>query len=44
MESNVKYSEDIVPISDLKVNPGRIVERSHELIIRLVKGHPAMDL
>lgn len=24
--------------------PGRIVERSHELIIRLAKGHPAMDL
>jgi hypothetical protein len=24
--------------------PGRIVERSRELIIRLVKGHPAMDL
>jgi len=25
MPSNVKYSEDVVPISDLKVNPGRIV-------------------
>ncbi len=24
--------------------PGRIVERSRELIIRLVKGHPAFDL
>ena len=24
--------------------PGRIVERSRELIIRLVKGQPAMDL
>ena len=24
--------------------PGRIVERSHELIIRLAKGHPAVDL
>jgi len=24
--------------------PGRIVERSRELIIRFVKGHPAMDL
>ena len=24
--------------------PGRIVERSRELIIRLVKGHPAMEL
>jgi prevent-host-death family protein len=27
MQSNVKYSEDIVPISDLKVNPGRIVKQ-----------------
>lgn len=27
MQSNVKYSEDIVPISDLKVNPGRIVNQ-----------------
>jgi len=24
---NVKYSEDIVPISDLKVNPGRILNQ-----------------
>ncbi len=24
--------------------PGRIVERSGELVIRLVKGHPALDL
>jgi prevent-host-death family protein len=27
MESNVKYSEDIVPMSDLKDNPGRIVNQ-----------------
>jgi prevent-host-death family protein len=27
MQSYVKYSEDIVPISDLKVNPGRIVNQ-----------------
>ena len=27
MQPNVKYSEDIVPISDLKVNPGRIVNQ-----------------
>jgi len=27
MQSNVKYSEDIVPMSDLKVNPGRIVNQ-----------------
>lgn len=27
MPSVVKYSEDIVPISDLKINPGRIVNQ-----------------
>jgi len=27
MPSHVKYSEDIVPISDLKINPGRIVSQ-----------------
>ena len=27
MQSNVIYSEDIIPISDLKVNPGRIVNQ-----------------
>jgi prevent-host-death family protein len=29
MPSHVKYSEDIVPISDLKVNPGKIVQQVH---------------
>ncbi|MHB8770345.1 MAG: type II toxin-antitoxin system Phd/YefM family antitoxin [Syntrophales bacterium] len=27
MPTDVKYSEDIVPISDLKVNPGRILNQ-----------------
>jgi prevent-host-death family protein len=30
VQSNVKYSEDVVPISDLKVNPGRIVNQVDE--------------
>jgi len=30
VQSNVKYSEDVVPISDLKVNPGRIVKQVDE--------------
>ena len=30
MQSNVKYSEDVVPISDLKVNPGKIVNQVDE--------------
>jgi prevent-host-death family protein len=27
MRPTVKYSEDIVPISDLKINPGRIIDQ-----------------
>lgn len=27
MPSNVKYSEDVVPISDLKINPGKIISQ-----------------
>ena len=27
MRSGIKYSEDIVPISELKVNPGRIINQ-----------------
>ena len=27
MSSEVKYSEDIVPISDLKLNPGRVLKQ-----------------
>ncbi|MEN6320246.1 MAG: type II toxin-antitoxin system Phd/YefM family antitoxin [Syntrophaceae bacterium] len=27
MQSGIKYSEDIVPISELKVNPGRIINQ-----------------
>ena len=26
----VKFSEDVVPLSDLKVNPGKIVNRANE--------------
>lgn len=27
---NVKFSEDIVPLTDMKVNPGKIVKRTNE--------------
>ena len=27
MQSTIKYSQDIVPLSDLKINPGRIVNQ-----------------
>jgi prevent-host-death family protein len=27
---NVKFSEDIVPLTDMKINPGKIVKRTNE--------------
>ena len=27
MQSGIKYSEDVIPVSDLKVNPGRIIDQ-----------------
>jgi prevent-host-death family protein len=30
MGSNVKFSEDVVPLGDMKVNPGKIVRRVDE--------------
>ena len=27
MQANIKYSQDIVPLSDLKINPGRIISQ-----------------
>jgi prevent-host-death family protein len=41
MPSNVKYSEDIVPISDLKLNPGRIVQqvdKTHRPVLLTSRG------
>lgn len=26
----VKFSEDVVPLSDLKINPGKVVNRAHD--------------
>ena len=28
---NTKFSEDIIPISDLKINPGRIIKQIQEV-------------
>jgi len=28
MHTNTKFSEDVVPLGDLKVNPGRVVKRA----------------
>ena len=41
MNLNIKYSEDIVPISDLKVNPGRIVnqvDKTHRPVLLTSRG------
>ena len=41
MHSGIKYSEDIVPISDLKVNPGRIVsqvDKTHRPVLVTSRG------
>ena len=27
---SIKFSEDIVPLSDLKINPGKIIKRTNE--------------
>ncbi len=41
MNSNPKFSEDVVPISDLKVNPGRVisqVNRTHRPVLLTSRG------
>jgi prevent-host-death family protein len=41
VRSEIKYSEDIVPISDLKVNPGRIinqVDKTHRPVLVTSRG------
>ncbi len=41
MESSIKFSEDIVPLSDLKVNPGRIVnqvDKTHRPVLLTNRG------
>ena len=41
MQTHVKYSEDIVPITDLKVNPGRIVsqvDKNHRPVLLTSRG------
>ena len=41
MPSDIKYSEDVVPISDLKINPGRIidqVDKTHRPVLVTSRG------
>ena len=41
MPARIKYSEDVVPVSDLKVNPGKIidqVDRTHRPVLVTSRG------
>jgi prevent-host-death family protein len=41
VQSGIKYSEDVVPISDLKINPGRIinqVDKTHRPVLVTSRG------
>jgi len=41
MQTTTKFSEDIVPLSDLKVNPGRVVnqvDRTHRPVLLTNRG------
>jgi prevent-host-death family protein len=41
MQPHVKYSEDIVPLTDMKVNPGRIVsqvDKNHRPVLLTSRG------
>jgi prevent-host-death family protein len=41
MKTNTKFSEDVVPLSDLKVNPGRIVnqvDKTHRPVLLTSRG------
>ncbi len=41
MKANAKFSEDVVPLSDLKVNPGRIVnqvDQTHRPVLLTSRG------
>lgn len=41
MKSNTKFSEDVIPLSDLKVNPGRVVnqvDKTHRPVLLTSRG------
>lgn len=41
MTTNTKFSEDIVPLSDLKINPGRVVsqvDKTHRPVLLTNRG------
>jgi prevent-host-death family protein len=41
MKTNTKFSEDVIPLSDLKVNPGRVVnqvDKTHRPVLLTSRG------
>jgi prevent-host-death family protein len=41
MKANTKFSEDVIPLSDLKVNPGRVVkqvDQTHRPVLLTSRG------
>ena len=41
MRSNIIYSEDIIPITDLKINPGKVlnqVDKTHRPVLLTSRG------
>lgn len=41
MKANTKFSEDVIPLSDLKVNPGRVVnqvDKTHRPVLLTSRG------
>ncbi|KIE42638.1 type II toxin-antitoxin system Phd/YefM family antitoxin [Geobacter anodireducens] len=41
MNTNTKFSEDVVPLSDLKINPGRVVsqvDKTHRPVLLTSRG------
>ncbi|MEN6433769.1 MAG: type II toxin-antitoxin system Phd/YefM family antitoxin [Smithella sp.] len=41
MQSTIKYSEDIIPLTDLKINPGKVlnqVERTRRPVLLTSRG------
>ncbi|GAB6267622.1 MAG: type II toxin-antitoxin system Phd/YefM family antitoxin [Smithella sp.] len=41
MQSTIKYSEDIIPVTDLKINPGKVlnqVERTRRPVLLTSRG------
>ena len=43
MRSNIIYSEDIIPITDLKINPGKVLYPRSQIYHLLIRLHRKID-